>query len=891
MSVTSYGYSTPNSSKLIDRLTLLQMLLAALEAQTYRFARQVALGWLAAYPGDLEVSLLLARVFLAEGKQAQAVAILEKLVRVDPENEQAQSLLAQVAGEGEAKAEAKACSHILTAAKSGSPGAPTWADQLKESRELLAAGKLDEAEALIFKVLAQKPDFSLAGVVHLRIIRARKDRLVELKFAEIYHERWPEALPFILSLAEIQLETGDEAKAVNLLHQCVANDAAGEVAVRWWGKGHSYTPLWPERLETTMDVPVPAEVATRLGWNQLAERSVRPEKPAEPIILNDPKLGEKSDSKPPVEIPLAAMSAQVGDSQSQVEPGERENGKLLRRARPKSEIVRQVEKEFDRLAKKMKSPAFAKADGRYPIYVVFSTRSGLIKQFGEQTAAVLDEEMRNLAEAVGKKPGWSGMVFYPDDAEITAKFGLKPTESNDPWKLKLSLVDLDHALSKKGARIGALLIVGGPEIVPFHRLPNPTDDSDDDVPSDNPYATLDSNYFVPEWPVGRMPGEAGPDAGLLLQQIRQAIQEHSSRAKSLSGWTPLTGFISVWGSLFRTFTRTRSPRSLGYTASVWKTPSIEVFKPIGEPRSMVASPPEFSGSFDRNRLNMSTFGYFNLHGLPDTNEWYGQRDLDEADLGPDYPVALTTKDLVKNGRTPKVVFTEACYGGFIVSKTERDSIAIRFLSIGVPCFVGSTCTAYGSIGTPLIAADLLGNYFWRFLREGYNTGEALLQAKIALASEMTRRQGYLDGEDQKTLISFVLYGDPLYQNDSFRVQPKQYVRQQAYLRVKTADDQWEEHSEAADMPAETLSQVKRALAPYLPGVDRAEIFIRARSIAGESAKATGLRKLARKVAPKSYRQTVVTVKKPIQLAAKTYYQFARVTLDGRGKIAKMVVSR
>jgi len=81
--------------------------------------------------------------------------------------------------------------------------------------------------------------------------------------------------------------------------------------------------------------------------------------------------------------------------------------------------------------------------------------------------------------------------------------------------LKLALADLDAALCKRGERIGALLIVGGPEIVPFHRMPNPVDDQDVDVLSDNPYATCDSNYFVSEWPVGRLP-RAGSSAAFLL---------------------------------------------------------------------------------------------------------------------------------------------------------------------------------------------------------------------------------------------------------------------------------------------------------------------------------------------------------------------------------------
>ena len=52
------------------------------------------------------------------------------------------------------------------------------------------------------------------------------------------------------------------------------------------------------------------------------------------------------------------------------------------------------------------------------------------------------------------------------------------------------------ALAKHGEMIGALLIVGGPDIIPFHNLPNPVDDLDMEVPSDNPYGTRDENYFI-----------------------------------------------------------------------------------------------------------------------------------------------------------------------------------------------------------------------------------------------------------------------------------------------------------------------------------------------------------------------------------------------------------
>ena len=136
---------------------------------------------------------------------------------------------------------------------------------------------------------------------------------------------------------------------------------------------------------------------------------------------------------------------------------------------------------------------------------------------------------------------------------------------------------------KRGERVGSLLIVGADEIVPFHRLPNPTDDVDDEILSDNPYSNLDSNYFVPDWPVGRIVGEKGSDAGLLIQQLRNIVKYHS-QPKSMR---------LVWERIFRSFYSMMTPSnfsSIGYSASVWKASSYAAFKPIGENKKLFISP-------------------------------------------------------------------------------------------------------------------------------------------------------------------------------------------------------------------------------------------------------------------------------------------------------------
>ena len=53
---------------------------------------------------------------------------------------------------------------------------------------------------------------------------------------------------------------------------------------------------------------------------------------------------------------------------------------------------------------------------------------------------------------------------------------------------------------------------------------------------------------------------------------------------------------------------------------------------------------------------------------------------------------------------------------------------------------------------------------------------------------MNQRQGFLDGEDQKTLISFVLYGDPLTGFEAYNTRSKTTLRFKSRPMVKTICD-------------------------------------------------------------------------------------------------------
>ena len=561
------------------------------------------------------------------------------------------------------------------------------------------------------------------------------------------------------------------------------------------------------------------------------------------------------------------------------------------------ESLQDIKSELERLAKRIKRPNLARADGRYPMYIVISTRRGLEAQYGFHTATILLDQMKSLAGEIRKRPGWGAAVFLPDDPDNTCYYDIKPVLSHDPWKIKLCLGDLDRALGKRGQMIGALFIVGGPEVVPFHHLPNPTGDSDADVPSDNPYATNDENYFIPEWPTSRLPGETGSDACFLIEKLRELTGRYARQAR-IAGWGKKS---SIWYRLLLTFQRRFNVRrfrrhmrpSFGYAAQAWRRPSSEVFHHIGKPQTILVSPPNRSGHLHAKEVFPAQLGYFNLHGIPDGPEWYGQKDLDEPSNLPDYPVAFSPRDIQNNDQAPRIVFSEACYGGLIENKAIDTSLALKFLASGTTALVGSTSISYGSVTTPLTAADLLAQKFWQLLRDGQTMANALFLAKISLAREMNKRQGYLDGEDQKTLLSFILYGDPLATLEELRSSPKSVARSRAHPVMKTISDSHETANSEALSP-EVMTQVREVVQKYLPGLSDAELTLTQQLCTCQKespnclscqSNAKGFEKVD------EVKRVVVTLSKEVKILQQVHHQYARLTLDSGGKVVKISTSR
>lgn len=855
----------PKNALIIDWPRMLLLLESGLEVKAYRFCRQAAMAWLSSFPGDLEVEHYYAKALIMEGRSSQAQQVLEKILKNDPLYLDANQTLLKLVGNSDDKAGTKAGGVIqaLGGSPFGAPSLPEWGTKLLLVRQAIQNRQYDIAMSLLSSELGAENHPELVDILHLEITANQNDIATMINLARLYRLRWPDCVQVSLYLAKAWMDSGNEDEAVKLIHFCAARDVIGQVPTRIWGVNFPYKRMYPSKQEITADFAIPAEVAGKLGLNQLATG------------VED--VAKKTE---PTSAPIRSFdNYQVIPTLKEAYPV---HPKVAEQpTKPKDPELKKVEAELGKLADQIKQPGIAHTDERFPAYVILTTKTGLAAQFGTQSAQVILNELQNLAKLVEEKKQWSAILFVPDDLETCGKYGITPVSEVDPWKIKLALIDLDKNLEKTGERIGCVLIVGGESVVPFHKLPNPTDDNDTEVPSDNPYGSMDSNYYVADWPVGRLPGEDGSDVGLLLTQIRNVFSYHSNDASAESLFSQIIGRLMFWN---RPWIKRFS--NLGYSASVWRRSSLAVFHMIGDARNLYLSPDATKTPFKTSRLSAAPIAYFNLHGVEDGSDWYGQRDPSEKVPGADYPVALTPADLKKIQNMPPIIFSEACYGGLTCGKAESESIALTFMGMGNYALIASTTVAYGSISTPMIGADLLGYLTMKNLKSGQAIGPAFTKAKVEFVREMNRRQGYLDGEDQKTLISFILYGDPLVAYDHQEAISKTYSRDTLRPVVKTICDRIEVKSDSFAAAPRMISQAKEMVREYLPGIEYAEVRINQQKVRQE--KSAQSPSTATATYPD---RVVVTFSKQINLAEHTHRQFARVTMDKQGKVVKLAVSR
>lgn len=842
----------------IQREKLLTLVTIAMEMREYHFASEALDIWLERYPGDLQANLMKAATSHTVGEFQEAKEKLRWLISIDPAFFEAYLAIADIYAEDD---NVWAYLYALSGQQYGNRKILAWGKAVDFFLTKIKNQQWKACEENLHRLLKHSGRNALVDFVHLLYVYKTQDPEATLTLASIYLERWPQCNQIKLIQNDCKMRTGELVEAFEGLSQCARGDMTGQTTGWVWSEGNPYKSMWPSVSTIDLTIQVPAVISEKFGWNLLTE-------------------GDE---------PQPEAKKQRGQKHQYAEPDVEQLKEI--------DEVRTV---FEKLAKVLNAKSTREVDERFPYYVVMSSYSRLSKKYGDNSANVLAAQMQRLCDIVTKENNVGAMLFLPDDDNIMDDLGMETLKRLDPWSLKLALHDLDEKLAQKGGMIGWLLIVGGDDIIPFHVLPNPTDDVDENILSDNPYGCSNANYFVPEWPVGRLPGEKGNDCGLLLSQLRRILKDHQEVQKmekraSNAFTAPLTMLMDFFRLLFKTDHYQAKEVSVGYTAAIWRRASIAAYRPIGAANLMAVSPPLSISSIDKTALMGAKLAYYNLHGLIDSGEWFGQKDHLTSDNGSDFPVALTPATFSVPPQFQQFIFSEACYGAFTVDKTSDDALCLKFMLFDAKAFVGSTGIAYGSIQPPLIGADLLAKNFWEHLVAGHTAGESLLMAKRQLAIEMQNRQNYLDGEDQKTLLTFVLLGDPLARYDGGTLPDrKQYLGRS----IETFDTMVLTESEGnsacydAKIDDKNLQEIRETLASYLPGLKEASFSIREQYVLGEESLVAKLSfNPPERLSRSTNGNVVLSFEQKYPAYKENHKIFTKVTVDDLGKMLKITVSR
>lgn len=281
------------------------------------------------------------------------------------------------------------------------------------------------------------------------------------------------------------------------------------------------------------------------------------------------------------------------------------------------------------------------------------------------------------------------------------------------------------------------LLVGGGDLIPLFTLADPTN-TDGHIFSDRPYGAsgsgLEAVIAGQLSPVGRLPGEPGsndPDA--LFFQIESMLRAHA--------------LPSPGGGVF------------ALAADCWRESTQQILEALGTKAKLIKlSEPVRLGDFDTDWLKDRPFVHFNLHGRPHDAYWRGTGRPSWKRRR-----AVQPTDFEHAPVDGAVVFAQCCYGARTRDRTRETSIALTLLSRGVRGFVGCLETSYGVDGErlkDLEESDIVAYHFWRLLHAGERIGQALFNAERLFAKEALASPAGLDADDRKTLLTFVLFGDP-----------------------------------------------------------------------------------------------------------------------------------
>jgi len=358
------------------------------------------------------------------------------------------------------------------------------------------------------------------------------------------------------------------------------------------------------------------------------------------------------------------------------------------------------------------------------VHLVLAPRRRFAELYGPAFPAVAAA----LDAALGARETAGAPTLAYDPAAGLPELGIAPA-ALDQAALVAQLGALAGALAARGAIIESLWIVGGPAAVPFGSLPNPLPDSDGALRCDWVYGLADTAAPLARWPVGRTPDAEPP--GLLAALLHRVAAAH------------------------RAGPRPPAP-PLAIAAERWAAVTEAVLARAGAGGVLRVAPPLRSGGAELKAMGGARLVYCNLHGVRRSAAWLGQ-PAGDSELTP----AVAPADVEGLDLRGAAVISQACYGARLGPAPDGPSLAPALLRAGADAVIAPLGLSYGAFAPPPVASDVLAAALIAALgTPAARLGPATLAAHAAFLRELVLRRGQPDAEDVKTLLGFVVFGDP-----------------------------------------------------------------------------------------------------------------------------------
>jgi len=330
-----------------------------------------------------------------------------------------------------------------------------------------------------------------------------------------------------------------------------------------------------------------------------------------------------------------------------------------------------------------------------------------------------------------------------DDAVAMKKLGVKAvTGAVTAHKVKRALDALVARLTPD-----YIVLFGAADVVPMFLVANPSasesGDDDEVVPTDNPYAcskafvsSRRSSYLVPDRVVGRLPDLPGSaDPSWLLDYVAHAT---SAAPRPVADYT----------------------RALMLCTASWRRAGEECATTLGRKASdVLICPPTKDKAPALMRRRNARLHLIKCHGVDEDSRFYGEG-------GGAFPDALSSPTLLGRTVPGTVAGAMCCYGADLFDPTSPTAqhppefpIPSVYLKQGAHGFLGSSTIAW--VGpVRMMCADWIVTAFLKSATSGASLGRSALEAKQDYLRWLQQQGQEPDAADEKTLIQFLLLGDP-----------------------------------------------------------------------------------------------------------------------------------